>query len=63
MLNDLPLLDWDAMQQPGPYEEHGVTTISIHQLMLDNIVNEDWWSEWSAYSDEVRYRLDRKSVV
>ena len=62
MLNDLPLLDWDAMQQPGPYEEHGVTTISVHQLMLDNIVNEDWWSEWSAYSDEVRYRLWKKFI-
>ena len=62
MLNDLPLLDWDDIQEPGPYEEHGAVTISVHQLMLDNIINEDWWSEWSAYSEEVRYRLWKKFI-
>ncbi len=59
---DITLLDWSEIQEPGPYEEHGVTTISLHQLMLDNIVNFEWWQGWQAYSEDVRSRLWKKFI-
>lgn len=60
--SDVPYLDWDEIQEPGAYEEHGAVTISLHQLMLDDIVNEEWWQGWSAVSEEMRARLWKKFV-
>lgn len=60
MLNDLPYLDWDEIQDPGAPEYHDVMTITLQELLDDPYMSEVIMANWDtfdAYDKAQRLRL------